>query len=72
LYVLVGSLVTIVTRLSLSIEVVVHFIAHANSEALLRLCGPSLSRLIRNAEQSRATSVTLITSSTIVQPAQKQ
>jgi hypothetical protein len=55
--------VAIVTRSSLSIEVVVHFIAHANSQALLRRRGPSLSLFDRghraeqsNAEQSRAAS----------------
>jgi hypothetical protein len=66
----VGRVVAIVTRSSLSIELVVHFIAHANSRALLRLRGPSLSRLIGDTEQ--LASVTLITSSTIVQPAQQQ
>ena len=65
-----GRVVAIVTRPSLSIELVVHFIAHANSRALLRLRGPSLSRLIGDTEQ--LASVTLITSSTIVQPAQQQ
>jgi hypothetical protein len=74
----VGRVVTIVTRPFLSIEVVVHFIAHANSQALLRLRVPSLSSLIgtqSRAEQHRAeqlASVPLITSSTIVQPAQQQ
>jgi hypothetical protein len=71
----VGRVVAIVTRPSLSIEVVVHFIVHANSRALVRLRGPSLSRLIRDAEQSSAeqlASVTLITSSTVVQPAEQE
>jgi hypothetical protein len=48
----VGRIVAIVTRPSLSIVVVVHFIAHANSRALLRLRAPFISRLIRDAEQS--------------------
>jgi hypothetical protein len=42
---------------------------------MLHLRGPSLSRLIGNAEQSNTeqlASVTLITSSTIVQPTQQQ
>jgi hypothetical protein len=76
----VGRLVAIVIRSFLSIEVVVHFIAHANSRVLLRLRGPSLSRLIGDAAQGRAeqhiaehlASIPLITSSTIVQPAQQQ
>jgi hypothetical protein len=76
----VGWLVAIVIRLFLSIEVVVQFIAHANSRALLRLRGPSLSRLIGDATQGRAeqrkaellASIPLITSSTIVQPVQQQ